>query len=204
MKNTRQQFAFHPNNRGREKDMMQDELKILKFAQQKPSSFDYQDLENTSNKVQRTSYTYFGLRIGSKLIRDISVHVLKDWFQHLEFNDKKKYYIFAVNRKQDFIASALVKNHGEKQATQIISKQWGGAGVSEGDGLQQSPLGDDLQLSPQETPASPLRPPPRSFRPNPSLKQSLRTIMRVQKSRIRKCRRMIKSWNHKKKPKTQV
>ncbi|KAA6365328.1 MAG: hypothetical protein EZS28_039144, partial [Streblomastix strix] len=40
--------------------------------------------------------------------------------------------------------------------TQIISKQRGGARVSEGDGLQQSPQGDDLQLSPQETLASPL------------------------------------------------
>ncbi|KAA6372058.1 MAG: hypothetical protein EZS28_032418, partial [Streblomastix strix] len=68
----------------------------------------------------------------------------------------KKFYIFAVNKEQDSIASALVKNHSEKQATQIISKQRGGARVSEGDGLQQSPLEDDLQLSPQETLASPL------------------------------------------------
>ncbi|KAA6395849.1 MAG: hypothetical protein EZS28_008620 [Streblomastix strix] len=58
--------------------------------------------------------------------------------------------------EQDSIASALVKNHCEKQATQIISKQRGGARVSEGDVLQQSPLGDDLQLSPQEILASPL------------------------------------------------
>ncbi|KAA6366803.1 MAG: hypothetical protein EZS28_037671, partial [Streblomastix strix] len=36
------------------------------------------------------------------------------------------------------------------------SKQRGDAGVSDGDGLQQSPQGDDLQLSPQETLASPL------------------------------------------------
>ncbi|KAA6394107.1 MAG: hypothetical protein EZS28_010365 [Streblomastix strix] len=68
----------------------------------------------------------------------------------------KKFYTFALNKEQDSIASALVKNHGEKQATQIISKQTGGARVSEGDRLQQSPLGDDLQLSPQETLASPL------------------------------------------------
>ncbi|KAA6381573.1 MAG: hypothetical protein EZS28_022899 [Streblomastix strix] len=68
----------------------------------------------------------------------------------------KKFYIFAVNKEQDSISSALVKNHGEKQATQIISKQRGGARVSEGDGLQQSPSGDDLQLFPQETLASPL------------------------------------------------
>ncbi|KAA6395311.1 MAG: hypothetical protein EZS28_009161 [Streblomastix strix] len=68
----------------------------------------------------------------------------------------KKLYIFIVNKEQDSIASALVKNHGEKQVTQIISKQRGGARVYEGDGLQQSPLGDDLQLSPQESLASPL------------------------------------------------
>ncbi|KAA6353323.1 MAG: hypothetical protein EZS28_051150, partial [Streblomastix strix] len=48
----------------------------------------------------------------------------------------KKFYIFAMNKEQDSIASALVKNHGEKQATQIISKQRGGARHSEGDGLQ--------------------------------------------------------------------
>ncbi|KAA6373785.1 MAG: hypothetical protein EZS28_030687, partial [Streblomastix strix] len=54
-------------------------------------------------------------------------------------------YIFAVNREQDSIASALVNNHGEKQATYIISKQRGEARVSEGAVLQQSPLGDDLQ-----------------------------------------------------------
>ncbi|KAA6361893.1 MAG: hypothetical protein EZS28_042580, partial [Streblomastix strix] len=38
----------------------------------------------------------------------------------------KKFYIFAVNKEQDSITSALVKNHGEKQVTQIISKQKGG------------------------------------------------------------------------------
>ncbi|KAA6385086.1 MAG: hypothetical protein EZS28_019386, partial [Streblomastix strix] len=68
----------------------------------------------------------------------------------------KKFYVFVVNKEQDSIASALIKNHGMKQATQIISKQRGGARVSEGDGLQQSPQGDDLQLFPQETLASPL------------------------------------------------
>ncbi|KAA6396037.1 MAG: hypothetical protein EZS28_008439 [Streblomastix strix] len=52
----------------------------------------------------------------------------------------KKFYIFAVNKEQDSIASALVKNHSEKQTTQIISKQGGGARVSKGDGLQQFPL----------------------------------------------------------------
>ncbi|KAA6389440.1 MAG: hypothetical protein EZS28_015030 [Streblomastix strix] len=37
----------------------------------------------------------------------------------------KKFYIFAINREQDSIASALVKNHSEKQATQIIIKYKG-------------------------------------------------------------------------------
>ncbi|KAA6376383.1 MAG: hypothetical protein EZS28_028090 [Streblomastix strix] len=68
----------------------------------------------------------------------------------------KKFYIFVVNKEQDSIASVLVKNHGEKKATQIISKQRGGTRVSEGDGLQQFPQGDDLQSSPKEILASPL------------------------------------------------
>ncbi|KAA6398367.1 MAG: hypothetical protein EZS28_006110, partial [Streblomastix strix] len=50
-----------------------------------------------------------------------------------------KFYVFAVNKEQDSIASALVKNHGMKQATQIVSKQRG-----------------DARLYPQETLASPL------------------------------------------------
>ncbi|KAA6378025.1 MAG: hypothetical protein EZS28_026446, partial [Streblomastix strix] len=41
------------------------------------------------------------------------------------------------------------------KVTWIISKQRGDARGSDGDGLQQSPLGDDLQSSPQETLASP-------------------------------------------------
>ncbi|KAA6383364.1 MAG: hypothetical protein EZS28_021111 [Streblomastix strix] len=67
-----------------------------------------------------------------------------------------RFYVFAVNKEQDFIASALVKNHDMKQATQIVSKQRGDARVSDGDGLQQSPQGNNLQLSPLETLASPL------------------------------------------------
>ncbi|KAA6403541.1 MAG: hypothetical protein EZS28_000931 [Streblomastix strix] len=68
----------------------------------------------------------------------------------------KKFYIFAVIKEQDSIASALKSNHGMKQATQIISKQRGDARVSEGYELQQSPQVDDLQLSTQETLVSPL------------------------------------------------
>ncbi|KAA6364073.1 MAG: hypothetical protein EZS28_040401 [Streblomastix strix] len=114
----------------------------------------------------------------------------------------KEYYIFAVIREQDSIGSALVKNHGKKQATQIISKQTGGARVSEVDVVQQSPLGYELFLSPQKNLASPLSLP--SFRPNPSLKLSLLLITRVQISRNHKYRRMIKTWNHKKKLKIQI
>ncbi|KAA6381775.1 MAG: hypothetical protein EZS28_022699 [Streblomastix strix] len=79
-------------------------------------------------------------------------------FKHHTQDSKmiKKFYVFVVNKEQDSIASALVKNHNMKQATQIISKQRGDARVSDGDGLQQSPQGDDLQLTPQETLASPL------------------------------------------------
>ncbi|KAA6371009.1 MAG: hypothetical protein EZS28_033464 [Streblomastix strix] len=76
-----------------------------------------------------------------------------------------RFYVFAVNKEQDSIASALVKNHGMKQVTQIVSKQRGDARVSDGDGLQQSPQGDDLQLSPQETLASPLSLPNISSQP---------------------------------------
>ncbi|KAA6355218.1 MAG: hypothetical protein EZS28_049256, partial [Streblomastix strix] len=42
-----------------------------------------------------------------------------------------KFYVFAVNKEQNSIASAHVKNHGMKQATQIISKQMGDAKFSD-------------------------------------------------------------------------
>ncbi|KAA6393404.1 MAG: hypothetical protein EZS28_011074 [Streblomastix strix] len=42
-----------------------------------------------------------------------------------------RFYVFAVNKEQDSIASALVYNHSMKQATQIISKQRNDARVSE-------------------------------------------------------------------------
>ncbi|KAA6398494.1 MAG: hypothetical protein EZS28_005984 [Streblomastix strix] len=80
---------------------------------------------------------------------------IKVFTHHTQYSKKiQQFYIFAVNNEQDSITSALVKNRGEKQATQIISKQEDRARVSEGDVLQQSPLGDDLQLSPCETLAS--------------------------------------------------
>ncbi|KAA6399274.1 MAG: hypothetical protein EZS28_005198 [Streblomastix strix] len=77
----------------------------------------------------------------------------------------QNFYSFAISRKQDSIASKFVNNHGEKQATQIISKLRGDTRVSDGDGLQQSPQGDDFQLSPQETLASPLSLPINSSQP---------------------------------------
>ncbi|KAA6377895.1 MAG: hypothetical protein EZS28_026579 [Streblomastix strix] len=83
----------------------------------------------------------------------------------LDSQMNNKFYVFAVNKEQDSIASALVKNHGMKQATQIISKQGGDARVSDGGGLQQSSSGDDLQLSPQETLALPLSHPIISSQP---------------------------------------
>ncbi|KAA6321171.1 MAG: hypothetical protein EZS28_054589, partial [Streblomastix strix] len=66
-----------------------------------------------------------------------------------------KFYVFAVNKEQDSIASALVKNHGEKQAAQIGSKQMGVARVYEGDLPHLSSLEDDLQSATYETLASP-------------------------------------------------
>ncbi|KAA6365480.1 MAG: hypothetical protein EZS28_038994 [Streblomastix strix] len=76
-----------------------------------------------------------------------------DVFTHhtLELKMNQEFQIFALSMVQDSTAFAPVKNLGQKQAAQIISKQRGGARVSEGDGLQQFPLGDDLQLSPKET-----------------------------------------------------
>ncbi|KAA6400557.1 MAG: hypothetical protein EZS28_003920 [Streblomastix strix] len=56
--------------------------------------------------------------------------------------------------EQNSIASALVSNLCEKQTIQIISKYSGEARVSEGDVLQQYPLGDDLLSSPLEALAS--------------------------------------------------
>ncbi|KAA6394464.1 MAG: hypothetical protein EZS28_010017 [Streblomastix strix] len=99
----------------------------------------------------------------------------------------KQFNIFAVSKEQDLTASALVKNHGEKQATQIISKCKGGARVSDGDALQQSPLRDDLQLSPLETLASPLSLPIISTQPIVEAKSpNDHESARVQNSQIQK------------------
>ncbi|KAA6356960.1 MAG: hypothetical protein EZS28_047514, partial [Streblomastix strix] len=39
----------------------------------------------------------------------------------------QNFYIFALCSEYDSIASAFISNHGEKQSTQIVSKQRGGA-----------------------------------------------------------------------------
>ncbi|KAA6385893.1 MAG: hypothetical protein EZS28_018579, partial [Streblomastix strix] len=125
------------------------------------------DQRYISTRLERLVQTLGVLNARANSIRHASSTELAaqgfDWrtinvftFHTLDSKMNKKFFIFAVNKEQDSIASALVKNHGEKQITQIIAKQWGGAGVSEGDGLQQSPLSYDLQLSPLGTLASPL------------------------------------------------
>ncbi|KAA6392882.1 MAG: hypothetical protein EZS28_011585 [Streblomastix strix] len=107
----------------------------------------------TANSIRHASST----ELAAQCFDGRTINAFTHHTPDLKMN--KGLHIFAINREQDSKASALVKNHGMKQATQIISKQRGGARVSEGDGLQQSPQGDDLQQSPQETLASPLSPP---------------------------------------------
>ncbi|KAA6396149.1 MAG: hypothetical protein EZS28_008324 [Streblomastix strix] len=106
---------------------------------------------------------------------------------HLLQNQLHRNLMGGQQMEQDSKASALVKNHDKKQASQIISKQCGGARVFEGDLLQQSPLGDDLQLPPQETPASPFSFPIISSQPiveaeSPNDRESAK----VQKSQVKK------------------
>ncbi|KAA6376222.1 MAG: hypothetical protein EZS28_028251 [Streblomastix strix] len=70
----------------------------------------------------------------------------------------QRFTVLTLNRLQNSITSALVKNHGEKQTettTQIVSKQRCIVRVSDDEILQQSPYGDDLQLFPQDTLALP-------------------------------------------------
>ncbi|KAA6401376.1 MAG: hypothetical protein EZS28_003099 [Streblomastix strix] len=162
MENRLQQFASHLNNLGRERYDVRRTEDPRVYPTDTTFLFGQKDLENTSNKVQQISYNYSGLRIGSELTRDTIVYVLKDLFKYLEYKMQLqtplKMHLLQNQqlREQEFIASALVKNHGEKQATQIISKQMGGARVAEGDVLQQSTLGDVSYLFPQETLALPL------------------------------------------------
>ncbi|KAA6380588.1 MAG: hypothetical protein EZS28_023885 [Streblomastix strix] len=113
----------------------------------------------TANSIRYASSTELAAQGFDGRTINVSTHHTPDSKKNKEF------YIFAVNRELDSVASALVRNHGMKQATQFISKQSCGAKVSEGDGLQQSPSGNDLQLSQQETLASPLSLPIISIQP---------------------------------------
>ncbi|KAA6393549.1 MAG: hypothetical protein EZS28_010925 [Streblomastix strix] len=99
--------------------------------------------------------------------------------------------IFTINREHDSIESALVSNHIQKQATQIILKQRVGARVAEGDVLQQSPLVDDLLLSPWETFAPPLSLP--NISTQAIVEAESPNVHKSAKFRIHKCRRMIKT-----------
>ncbi|KAA6402778.1 MAG: hypothetical protein EZS28_001688 [Streblomastix strix] len=103
----------------------------------------------TANSIRNASYTELTTLGFDRRTINVFTHHTPD----SKMNEK--FYFFAMNKEQNFIASALVLNHDEKQFTQIISKLRGGARVSGGNVLQQSPLGDDIKLSPQETLASP-------------------------------------------------
>ncbi|KAA6385101.1 MAG: hypothetical protein EZS28_019373 [Streblomastix strix] len=107
----------------------------------------------TANSIRFASSTELAVQgFGGRTI-NIFTHNSPDSTMNQEF------YVFEINRQQDSTASALEKNHGEKQAepaTQTVSKQSGDARVSDGDVLQQSAYVDDLQSSPQETLATPL------------------------------------------------
>ncbi|KAA6393589.1 MAG: hypothetical protein EZS28_010887, partial [Streblomastix strix] len=102
----------------------------------------------TANSIRQASFTELEAHNFDERTINVFTHHTSDSKMNKEF------YIFVVNNEQNSLASVLIRNHGEKQATQIISNQRGRTRASEGDGLQQSPIGDDLQLSPQETLAS--------------------------------------------------
>ncbi|KAA6374274.1 MAG: hypothetical protein EZS28_030200 [Streblomastix strix] len=75
----------------------------------------------TANSIRNASSTELAALCFDGGTINVSTHHTSDSKMNKEF------YIFAVNRELDSIASALLKNHGEKQATQIISKQSSGA-----------------------------------------------------------------------------
>ncbi|KAA6357544.1 MAG: hypothetical protein EZS28_046929 [Streblomastix strix] len=102
----------------------------------------------TANSIRHASSTELAAQgFDGRTINVFTHHIL-------DSKMNQKFYILTMNKEQDSIASALAKNHGEKQATQIFLKYRDRARVSEGEGLQQSPSGDDLQFSPQDTFAS--------------------------------------------------
>ncbi|KAA6399419.1 MAG: hypothetical protein EZS28_005048 [Streblomastix strix] len=105
----------------------------------------------TAKSIKHASSTELAvLGFGGRTINIFTLHTL-------DSKKNMKFQVLAVNRQQDFIATALVKNHGKMQAEPAIytiSKYWDDARVSDGDVLQQSPYGVDLQLSPQDIHAS--------------------------------------------------
>ncbi|KAA6401497.1 MAG: hypothetical protein EZS28_002980 [Streblomastix strix] len=122
----------------KKRDMMQEEQKILKNVQQRTFLLGLVQtlgVQNaTANSIRHASST----ELAAQGFDERTINV----FTHHTLDSKmnKKFYVFAVNKEQDSITSALVKNDGEKQATQINSKQRGDEGVSDGDRLQQSPF----------------------------------------------------------------
>ncbi|KAA6373951.1 MAG: hypothetical protein EZS28_030522 [Streblomastix strix] len=79
----------------------------------------------TANSIRHASST----ELAAQGFDGRTINVLTHHIPDSKMN--QKFYIFAVNREQDSIAFSLVQNHGEKQATQIVSKQRGGSRVSE-------------------------------------------------------------------------
>ncbi|KAA6403169.1 MAG: hypothetical protein EZS28_001295 [Streblomastix strix] len=104
----------------------------------------------TTNSIRQASST----ELAAQRFDEIAINVFTHHMSDSKMN--QQFYIFVANIEMDSIASALVNNHSDKHATKTISKQRGGARFFKGNILQQFPLRDDLQLSPQETLASPL------------------------------------------------
>ncbi|KAA6366701.1 MAG: hypothetical protein EZS28_037772, partial [Streblomastix strix] len=99
----------------------------------------------TTNFIRQASSTELAGQRFDEMAINVFTHHMSDSKMNQQFN------IFVANMEMDSIASALVNNHSEKHATKTISKQRGGARVFKGNILQQFPLRDDLQLSPQDT-----------------------------------------------------
>ncbi|KAA6374084.1 MAG: hypothetical protein EZS28_030390 [Streblomastix strix] len=133
IKNTQQQFAFHPNNRERERY----DFKKINDPRVCPTETFFQaDQRYISTRLERLAQTLGVQNATANSIRHASsIELIAQGFDGRIINIftyhtpdskmNKVFYIFAVNRELNSKASALVKNHGEKQTTQIISKQRG-------------------------------------------------------------------------------
>ncbi|KAA6369947.1 MAG: hypothetical protein EZS28_034526 [Streblomastix strix] len=148
IKNKEQQFAFHRNNLSREKDMI-----LRKHFQQSPTNFIHlfwtenwkrADQKYISKRLERLVQTLgvwnatansIGHASSTELIaRSFDGRTINRFTRHtLDLKMNNRFYVFAVDKEQDSITSTLVKNHGKKQATQIVSEQKGEARVSDGD-----------------------------------------------------------------------